>query len=66
MAVDPLHPLSEEHLAQINQALDQAQVLQEAINKAGRAGIDLSNQAQQLTNNVDQLLKIKQVYFPGQ
>lgn len=66
MSPQPGSPLTLDHLAQLNKALDQAKTAQIQIDLAKRAGIDVS-QAEQVNNdNVKKLRDIKQVYFPGQ
>lgn len=61
----PDHPLTEEHLESINNALAQAQAARVQINLAKSAGIDVSAHEQELVTAETQLRKIKQVYFPG-
>lgn len=63
---NPSSPLTFAHLDQINsalRALDQASAQAEL---ASQAGIDVSNQLSLIASQKAQLLKIKQVYFPGQ
>jgi hypothetical protein len=62
---DNIHPLTEEHLASINQALEAADRANAQIKLAKMAGIDVSAQESQLKTSVDSLTRIKQVYFPG-
>lgn len=61
----PNGPLTEEHLASINEALKQATEGERQIKLAKMAGIDVSSQETELKSAVDQLHRIKQVYFPG-
>jgi len=61
----PSNLLTEEHLAQINEALDKAKAAEQEIKLATMAGIDVAQQAAELKANVDRLHAIKQVYFPG-
>lgn len=65
MAVEFQNPLTEEHLNQINNALEAAQFARSQIDMAKRAGIDVASHEQQLNTNEARLLQIKQVYFPG-
>lgn len=66
MASFPGSPLTLDHLAQLNNALDQVKLARTQIELAKRAGIDVS-QAEQINNdNETKLRQIKQVYFPGQ
>jgi hypothetical protein len=62
----PGSPLTNEHLQQLNNALDQAKQAQIQIDLAKRAGIDVSNLEQMNNDNVSKIRQIKQVYFPGQ
>lgn len=59
------NPLTENHLAQINQGLDQVNVALQQIDMAKRAGLDVSAQEQQANDTRDKLLQLKNVYFPG-
>lgn len=63
---DATNPLTHEDLASINAALDNIKTAEAQIALAKRADIDVSAQEAELQKNKTQLLKIKQVYFPGQ
>lgn len=65
MASFPAHPLTEQHLDQINTALEHVRHGKHQAKLATMAGIDVTEQARQLDAMHDQLQKIKQVYFPG-
>jgi hypothetical protein len=66
MASIPANPLTADHLAQINNALDVIKQARYQIELAKRAGIDVA-QAEQINNdNETKLRQLKQVYFPGQ
>ena len=66
MASQPASPLTIDHLAQLNNALDMVKLAKTQIELAKRAGID-DSQAEQVNNdNETKLRQIKQVYFPGQ
>lgn len=58
-------PLTEEHLALINDSLANIDVLKGQIKQAKRAGIDVTSLEAQLLENEKKLRQIKQVYFPG-
>jgi predicted Ser/Thr protein kinase len=65
MSPQPGSPLTDEHLQQINNALDAIKIAKVQIDLAKRAGIDVAN-AEDLNNqNEAKLRQIKQVYFPG-
>jgi hypothetical protein len=59
------NPLTEDHLHQINGALDGIKFAYTQIDMAERAGIDVSSQKQAARDAEKRLLAIKQVYFPG-
>lgn len=59
------NPLTEEHKQQIDKGIAAANIGLQAVKMAEMAGIDVSQQRQQLENNLEQLHKIKQVYFPN-
>lgn len=64
---DPNSPLNEQHLQQLNNALDQARLADIQIQMAKRAGIPGIEQLEQQNNdNISKLRTIKQVYFAGQ
>lgn len=65
LTVPPNSPLNPYHLDQINTALAAIDSAQKQINLATAAGIDVSQQANQLNTARQQLMQIKQVYFPG-
>lgn len=59
-------PLTLEHLTQLRNAKD---ILQNSLNQielAKRAGIDVSQQEQQVQDALAKIEKIRNVYFPGQ
>lgn len=62
---DPLNPLSDEHLKQINAAIAAGENSQLAINKARSAGLNMDEPEKQLQTSLAQLRAIKAVYFPG-
>lgn len=59
------NPLGEADLAKINQALSHVDNGLAQVELAKRAGIDVSQQEQQLLKTQAQLLQIKQTYFPA-
>lgn len=61
----PTHPLTSEHLAQIQNALDMIQQTKQQIELAKRAGIDVAGHEAQLLETEGRLRQIKNVYFPG-
>jgi len=62
---DPVHPLTEDHLANINHALEQIKLGLQQVALATSAGIDVATQKASLLDTQGKLLAIKQVYFPG-
>jgi len=58
-------PLTEDHLRQINNALDVAKGLHDQIDMATRAGIDVSLLKAQLDEAEGRIRQVKSVYFPG-
>lgn len=65
MATNPSAPLTEEHYAQLKNALDIAEQTRMQIAKAKQAGIDVSQLEQQLADTEGRIRQIKNVYFPG-
>lgn len=61
----PNSPLDQSHLDQINRGLAAIDSAQKQINLATAAGIDVTQQANQLNNARQQLMQLKQVYFPN-
>lgn len=57
--------LTEQDLARINQALGQLTRADEVIDMATRAGIDVSQFKDRSKTSKDQLLRIKNTFFPG-
>ena len=65
MADDDTGPLTLAHLEQIKQALAVIARAEIEIDRAKRAGIDVTQQTQQLADSKAKLLQIKNVYFPN-
>lgn len=65
MSTTPGSPLTEEHLNQMNNALDVAIRAQQQIEMAKRAGIDVSQLEASLKDSTDKIRQVKSVYFPG-
>jgi hypothetical protein len=66
MAVnDATKVLTEEDLARINSALEQLKVADDLIGMAKNAGIDVSQFEPRAATSKQQLVKIKNVFFPG-
>lgn len=63
--MNPDSPLNEAHLRDINASLEAIDRIQKQVDLAERAGIDVANQKKVLADKRDQLLKIKNVYFPN-
>lgn len=61
----PTNPLGQADLAKINQGLAHVESGLAQAELAQRAGIDVSQQVTQLKQTQQQLLNIKQTYFPG-
>jgi hypothetical protein len=59
------HPLTEQHLQEINGGLDKIRSAQRQIQLAKMAGIDVSSLEAQAADAQEKLTKLKQVYFPG-
>jgi hypothetical protein len=59
------HPLTEEHLANINKGLAAVKDGREQLALAKQAGIDTGEAEQKLNDAERSLVAIKQVYFPG-
>lgn len=57
--------LTESDLGRINTALGQLQRADEVIDMATRAGIDVKQFADRSKQSKDQLLRIKNTFFPG-
>lgn len=58
-------PLNEQHLADINNALQQLAEANRQIKLAKQAGIDVTAQEAEAKDTENKLRSIKQVYFPG-
>lgn len=68
MPSDPVSPLTDQHLDQLNNALSAAQVAAAQIEMAKRAGIapdQIAQLEQQNNANIDKIRTVKQVYFAG-
>ena len=59
-------PLTPQHLAQINAGIDYAAQAAQHIAMAKQAGMDVSHYEHQLKEMMDKMLRVKNVYFPGQ
>lgn len=59
------NPLSEQDYEGIKQQLETLSDLDEQLRRAAQAGIDVTAQKEQARQSRDQLLKLKQTYFPG-
>lgn len=57
--------LTEEHLAQLNNSIDQAQQIEREIALAKQAGIDVHAAEASLQESIAKIRRIKAVYFPG-
>lgn len=62
---NPDSPLNDQHLAQIQNALDVIARTENQIELAKRAGIDVMQLEQQLASSKTRLLSLKNTYFPG-
>ncbi|HKV95867.1 MAG TPA: hypothetical protein VJR90_00030 [Gammaproteobacteria bacterium] len=58
--------LNAQHLDQIKAGIAAANEGLRQVQKAKMAGLDMGAQEAQLQKNLDTLLQLKQVYFPGQ
>lgn len=61
----PEHPLTEEHLQQMNDGLVALASAKKQIDLAKRAGIDVAAQEAAMNDAHSQITRIKQTYFPG-
>lgn len=61
----PDHPLTEQHLERINDALEKLRQADVQITLAEQAGISLPGRREEVMAARQQLVNIKQVYFPG-
>jgi len=59
-------PIVEADQEEFNLRLDQLLVADSQIKKAEQAGLDVTTQRESSRNLRNQLLKLKQTYFPGQ
>ena len=66
MPVDLMNPLSLEDLAHINEAIQQAETVIAAAEKASRAGVDVSGIVASAEETLRGLRQLKSVYFPNQ
>ena len=62
---DPKNPFSESDFDQIEHSIAQSMDVEEAINKARRAGVELPGMLEDIRKSRARLQKIKQTYFPG-
>jgi hypothetical protein len=62
----PANPLTPAHLEQIKNALKVADYAQQQINLAKQAGVNVDSHQAKLNESRQQLLNVKNVYFPGQ
>jgi hypothetical protein len=62
---DLINPLNEAHYQQIQDGLEAARVGLIQAEMAQRAGLDVSADLARINASRDQLLKLKQVYFPN-
>ena len=61
----PHSPLTDDHLNQINDALQKVTVAESQITLAKQAGIEMAHHENQVTAAKERLLAIKRTYFPG-
>jgi len=64
--INPNNPLTFQHLQDINTALAALNQAEAQANMANSAGIDVGERLTAIQNLRAQLLKFKNVYFPGQ
>jgi hypothetical protein len=65
VTTDILNPLGPEDLGKINEALGQLDTAEIAIQKAERAGIDVTAAKEEAVVTREKLQRLKQVYFPN-
>jgi hypothetical protein len=65
MSPEPNSPLTDEHLQQLNNALDAVKRARTQIELAKRAGIDVADLQAQNDSNESKIRTLKQVYFAG-
>jgi len=61
----PENPLTEKDLLDIEQALAELEEAEASAQMAQQAGIDVTRELQQIRENREKLLRIKQTYFPN-
>jgi hypothetical protein len=66
MADMPDNPLTTQHLADINAALEKIKVAKRQLTLAKAANLDVTQEEQDIAAAEKTLRSIKQVYFPGQ
>jgi len=65
MANNPISPLNDQHLAQIQAALRSVDLAEAQIMLAKQAKIDVSAMETQLAQSKERLLALKHTYFPN-
>lgn len=63
MAIEPLRPLSEQHLADLNLALEAAARFQDLIGKCQNCGLDMARQKDELGLIVQMAERLKKEFF---
>lgn len=61
----PNSPLTQQHLDQINAAMQRISIAETQILLAKQAGIDVTRQEQELIDAKNKLRALKSTYFPG-
>lgn len=59
------NPLTEEDLERINQGIEDANKLQRAIEKAQQCGFEMGERSEENRRRRQQLIAVKNTYFPG-
>ena len=62
---DPKNPLTEQDFERLTEGLQAAQTAIAQAEMAERAGLDVAPLMERAKQSRDQLLKIKNIYFPG-
>ena len=58
-------PLTQDDLVTINRSLQALSEAERVAERAAQAGIDMSEQKKQIVDQRNQLMKLKQAFFPG-
>ena len=60
-----MHPLTDDHLAKINASLEGIKLVQETINRAKLADLDIGDREERAKDLDTRLRGVKAAFFPG-